>query len=83
MTNLNKNEGKKIQKKNSKKNSKWPTKIKARFPAPPILNIFLQKIYGLVLGLVRLIDGMVGIGVALVWHWCGSTYMVVRLSDVS
>ena len=36
---------------------------KARFPAPPILNIFLQKFHGVVLGLVELIDAK-GIGVA-------------------
>ena len=29
---------------------------KGHFPAPPILNIIFQKIDGLVLGLVRLID---------------------------
>ena len=29
---------------------------KPRFPAPPILNIFLWNFYGLVLGLVELID---------------------------
>ena len=29
---------------------------KARFPSMPILNIFLQKFYGLVLGLVVFID---------------------------
>ena len=36
---------------------------KARFPAPPILNIFFQKFHGLVLGLVELIDAK-GIDVA-------------------
>ena len=36
---------------------------KARFPAPPILNVFLQKFYGLVLGLIGLIDAK-GIAVA-------------------
>ena len=36
---------------------------KGHFPAPPILNIFLQKFHGLVLGLVELIDAK-GIGVA-------------------
>ena len=46
-----------------KKESKWPTKKKAHFPAPPILNIFLQKFYGLVLWLVELIDAK-GIGMA-------------------
>ena len=40
---------------------------KARFPAPPILNIFLQNFYGLVLGLVELIDAK-DIGMAqLMW----------------
>ena len=36
---------------------------RACFPAPPILNIVLQKFEGLVLGLVGLIDAN-GIGVA-------------------
>ena len=36
---------------------------KKKIPAPPILNIILQKIHGLVLWLVELIDGN-GIGVA-------------------
>ena len=36
---------------------------KARFPAPPILNICLQKFHRVVLGLVRLIDAK-AIGVA-------------------
>ena len=36
---------------------------KARFPTPPILNIFLQKFHGLVLGLIELIDAK-GIGLA-------------------
>ena len=42
---------------------------KAHFPAPPIPNIFSWKFYGLVLGLVGLIDAK-GIGVAqpiLLW----------------
>ena len=40
---------------------------KGHFPAPPILNIFLCKFHGLVLGLVGLIDAK-GIDVAqLIW----------------
>ena len=53
-----------------KKISKWPTlefkmaaSKKAHFPAPPILNIFLQKFHELVLWLVGLIDAK-DIGVA-------------------
>ena len=38
-------------------------RLKAHFPAPPILNIFSQKFHGLVLWLVGLIDAK-GIGVA-------------------
>ena len=42
---------------------------KGHFPAPPILNIFLWKFYGLVLGLVGLIDAK-GIDVAQpIWLW--------------
>jgi hypothetical protein len=42
---------------------------KGHFPAPPILNIFLWKFYGLVLGLVELIDAK-GIDVAQpIWLW--------------
>ena len=63
---------KKIQKKHSKKNSKKIQNSrlkKAHFPAPPIINIFLWKFDGLVLGLVELIDAK-GIGVAqLIWLW--------------
>jgi hypothetical protein len=36
---------------------------KAHFPVPPILSIFSQKLHGLVLGLVELIDAK-GIDVA-------------------
>ena len=46
-----------------KSKSKQPSKKKARFPAPPILNIFLQKFHGLVFWFVELIDAK-GIGVA-------------------
>jgi hypothetical protein len=35
-------------KKTKQKISKWPTK-KTHLPAPPIINIFLQKLHGLVL----------------------------------
>jgi hypothetical protein len=42
---------------------------KGHFPAPPILNIFLWKFHGLVLGLVELIDAK-GIDVAQpIWLW--------------
>ena len=52
-----------------KKQKKFKKKLemadlkKACFPALPILNIFVQKFHGLVLGLVGLID-VKGIGVA-------------------
>ena len=40
-----------------------------RFPAPPILNIFSWNFYGLVLGLVELIDAK-GIEMSqLIWSW--------------
>ena len=51
------------KKQKTKQKFKMANLKKARFPAPPILNIFLQKIRGLVLGLVGLIDAE-GIGVA-------------------
>ena len=54
--------GKKQKNKFEKTNQNGRLK-KARFPAPPILNIFLQKFYGGVLGLVGLIDAK-AIGVA-------------------
>ena len=42
---------------------------KPRFPAPPILNIFSWNFYGLVLGLVELIDAK-GIEMSqLIWSW--------------
>ena len=42
---------------------------KLRFSTPPILNIFFQKLHGLVLGLVRLID-VEGIDVGQpIWPW--------------
>ena len=42
---------------------------KHRFPAPPILNIFSWNFYGLVLGLVELIDAK-GIEMSqLLWSW--------------
>ena len=51
--------GKKRNKtKKFEKKSKWPTRKKARFPGPPILNIFLRKFYGLVLWLVGLNDAI-------------------------
>ena len=59
-----------------KKTSKMADSKKMSFSIPPILNIFFQKFHGLVLGLVGLIDWCEG-------HWCGSTYMAVRLSDIS
>ena len=45
------------------------------FPAPPILNIFFVKIFWIG-PWVSMIDWCKG-------HWCGSTYMVVRLSSIS
>ena len=49
---------------------------KPHFPAPPILNIFSWNFYGLVLGLIKLINAK-GINVAqLIWSW-------LRLSDIS
>ena len=44
-------------------NQKLKTKQNVIFRASPILNIFLEKFHGLVLGLVGLIDAK-GIGVA-------------------
>ena len=42
---------------------------KPRFPAPPILNIFSWNFYGLILGLVELIDAK-GIEMSqLIWLW--------------
>ena len=57
-------EAKKKRKKNQNGRLKNP-----HFPAPPILNIFLWKFYGLVLELVELIDAK-GIDVAKpIWLW--------------
>ena len=45
------------------------SKKKTHFPAPPILNLFSRNFYGLVLGLVELIDAK-DIGVSqLIWSW--------------
>ena len=46
-----------------KKKIKMADSKRPHFQAPPILNIFLSKFYGLVLGLVELIGGK-GIGEA-------------------
>ena len=46
---------------------------KQRFSKSPILNIFLWKFYGSVLGLVDWCEG----------QQCGSTYMAMRLFDIS
>ena len=52
-----------------KKKLKSPTQKKSHFPTPPIINIFSWNFYGLILGLVELIDAK-GIGVAqLIWLW--------------
>ena len=52
-----------------KKKLKSPTQRKSHFPTPPIINIFSWNFYGLILGLVELIDAK-GIGVAqLIWWW--------------
>ena len=48
---------------------------KLSFSKPPILNIFFPKITGIG-PWVRRINWCKG-------HWCGSTYMVMRLSDIS
>ena len=40
--------------------------LKQNFSTPLILNIFLQKRHGFILEV----------------HWCGSTYMALRLSDI-
>ena len=53
----------KRKKKFEKKKFKMADLKKARFPAPPILNICLQKFHRVVLGLVGLIDAK-AIGVA-------------------
>ena len=67
------NEAKKNQNGRLKK-FKMADSKKPHFPAPPILNIFLWNFYGLVLGLVELIDAK-GIGVAqLIWWWGCPTY---------
>ena len=60
----------KIKKKNSwKKKFKIIDSKKPHFPAPSILNIFSWNFYGLVLGLLELIDAK-GIGVSqLIWSW--------------
>ena len=42
---------------------------KLRFSTPPILNIFLWNIYGLVLGLVALIDAKVIDVAQPIWSW--------------
>ena len=55
-----------------KKNKNW--QIKKHFPAPPILNIFMKISW--IGPWVSRIDWCEG-------HWCGSTYMVMRLSDIS
>ena len=49
LTNFHGNEAK-------EKKFKMADSKKGHFPSPPILNIFFQKFYGLVLGLVGLID---------------------------
>ena len=46
----------KQKKKKLKKKIKMADSKKTHFSAPPILNIFLLKLHGLVLGLVGLID---------------------------
>ena len=52
-----------------KKKFKMAAYKKCHFPAPPILNIFLWKFHGLVLGLVELIDAK-GIDMAQpIWLW--------------
>ena len=52
-----------------KKNQNGRLKNKTHFPAPPILNIFSWNFYGLVLGLVELIDAK-GIEMSqLIWSW--------------
>ena len=50
-----------------KKHSKWPTQKKTHFPALPILWIGPW---------VNIIDWCKG-------HWCGSSFMVMSLSDIS
>ena len=58
-----------------RKNPKWPTKKTPHFPPPSILNICVSKIF------------WIGPWVSRIgWckgHWCGSTYLVVRLSNKS
>ena len=58
-----------------KKKSKWPTQKNWVFQPPPKAEQLSPKFYRLVLGNSR-IDWWEG-------HQCDSTYMVVRLSDVS
>ena len=51
------------------KKFKMAASKKPRFPAPPILNIFAWNFYGLVFGLVELIDAK-RVGLAqLIWSW--------------
>ena len=61
----------------SKRNSKWMTQKNWAFQVPPILNIFSRKFHRLVFGLVLSRINWCQ------WHQCGSTYMVVRLSNIS
>jgi hypothetical protein len=59
--------------KKSKKKFKMADSKKQCFSKSPILNIFLWKFYGLVLGLVELIDAK-GIDAAqLLWPWGSPT----------
>ena len=57
-----------------KKKSKWPTK-KSLFPSSANSQYFFAKI-SWIGPLVSRIDWCEG-------HWCGSTYIVMRLSDIS
>ena len=67
--------GMKQKKKIDKKNSKWPTQKKLSFSTTAKSWAIVTKI--LQIGpWVRRIDWCEG-------HWCGSTYMAVRLSDIS
>ena len=56
-----------------KKNLKWPTHKKGHLPAPSILNIFSKMSW--IGPWVSRIDWCKG-------HWCCSTYMAERLSEI-
>ena len=63
------------KKKLGKNNSKWLTQKKTHFLGPPILNIFLRKFHGLVIGLVGFIDV-----IATQWNQAARSYEVSFIS---